>query len=153
MFSQAAAALRTGVVSSESLVAAAISRAKESSAAGINCFVSITDDALALTAARQSDQRRATGASLGPLDGIPFSVKDNFCVSGSATTAASAILKGFTAPYTAPCVQQLLDNGAIMIGKTNMDEFGMGSSTAFRSAQRFATDSHCPSPCWSSPNV
>ena len=129
---QAAAALRAGAVSSEALVQSALVRIGDTAAAGVNCVVSARQDDVALSAARESDVRRRAGKSLGPLDGVPFTVKDNFCVKGSPTTAASGVLAGFTPPYTASCVQNLLNGGAIVVGRTNMDEFGMGSSTAFR---------------------
>ena len=64
----------------------------------------------------------------GPLAGIPVAVKDIFCTEGIETTAASRILEGYRPPYTATAVRRLLDNGAAVLGKTNMDEFAMGSS-------------------------
>jgi hypothetical protein len=68
----------------------------------------------------------SAGKSLGPLDGVPISIKDNFCTEGVQTTAASKTLSGFIAPYDATVVRKLKDAGAVLIGKTNMDEFGMG---------------------------
>jgi Asp-tRNA(Asn)/Glu-tRNA(Gln) amidotransferase A subunit family amidase len=67
-----------------------------------------------------------------PHPGIPFTVKDNFSVAGSGCSAASHMLRGYTSPYTSPCVQAVLEAGAVLVGRTNMDEFGMGSSTAAR---------------------
>ncbi|OGY79658.1 MAG: aspartyl/glutamyl-tRNA amidotransferase subunit A [Candidatus Kerfeldbacteria bacterium RIFCSPHIGHO2_02_FULL_42_14] len=63
------------------------------------------------------------------ITGIPFAVKDNFCVQGMPTTAGSQILENYIPPYTATAVQRLLDQGAVLLGKTNMDEFAMGAST------------------------
>jgi aspartyl-tRNA(Asn)/glutamyl-tRNA(Gln) amidotransferase subunit A len=83
----------------------------------------------ALTRARELDRRRAAGETLGPLAGVPFTAKDNLCTTEGRTTAASKILQGFSAPYAATAVRRLLDAGAVLVGKTNMDEFGMGSST------------------------
>ncbi|MBV8579606.1 MAG: Asp-tRNA(Asn)/Glu-tRNA(Gln) amidotransferase subunit GatA [Candidatus Eremiobacteraeota bacterium] len=77
--------------------------------------------------ARRVDERVAAGESL-PLAGVPLAIKDNMCVLGTRTTAGSKILENFVAPYTATAVQRLLDAGALPVGKTNLDEFAMGSS-------------------------
>jgi aspartyl-tRNA(Asn)/glutamyl-tRNA(Gln) amidotransferase subunit A len=83
----------------------------------------------ALAAARALDRRRAAGEELGPLAGVPFTAKDNIATLTGQTTAASKILQGYRAPYQATAVSRLTAAGAILLGKTNMDEFGMGSST------------------------
>jgi aspartyl-tRNA(Asn)/glutamyl-tRNA(Gln) amidotransferase subunit A len=70
------------------------------------------------------------GSSTHPLSGIPFGVKDNIAVTDFQLTCASEMLRGFISPYTATAVQRLLDCGAVAVGKLNMDEFGMGSTTA-----------------------
>ncbi|HEX3469245.1 MAG TPA: Asp-tRNA(Asn)/Glu-tRNA(Gln) amidotransferase subunit GatA [Candidatus Elarobacter sp.] len=77
--------------------------------------------------ARWIDERIAGGEQL-PLAGVPVAIKDNMCLLGTHTTAGSKILEGFVAPYTATAVQRLLDAGALPVGKTNLDEFAMGSS-------------------------
>ncbi|GAC1302687.1 MAG: Asp-tRNA(Asn)/Glu-tRNA(Gln) amidotransferase subunit GatA [Vulcanimicrobiaceae bacterium] len=82
---------------------------------------------LASEAARRVDERIAAGERLA-LAGVPLAIKDNLCVTGTATTCASEILRGWIAPYTATAVRRLLDAGAIPLGKTNLDEFAMGSS-------------------------
>ena len=64
--------------------------------------------------------------SLGPLDGIPIAIKDNYATKGIQTSCGSVMLKGYTPPYNATVVQKMLGNGAVVMGKTNMDEFGMG---------------------------
>ncbi|XP_010002166.1 PREDICTED: glutamyl-tRNA(Gln) amidotransferase subunit A, mitochondrial [Chaetura pelagica] len=69
------------------------------------------------------------GQPLGPLDGIPVAVKDNFNTAGIETTCASNMLKGYIPPYNATVVQKLLDQGAVLLGKTNLDEFAMGSGS------------------------
>ncbi|KAK9837987.1 hypothetical protein WJX74_009088 [Apatococcus lobatus] len=85
----------------------------------------------ALTAARNIDEKVAagSGAALGPLAGVPISIKDNILTQGIETTAASNILSGYHPPYSATIISKLQDAGAIILGKTNLDAFGMGSST------------------------
>jgi aspartyl-tRNA(Asn)/glutamyl-tRNA(Gln) amidotransferase subunit A len=83
----------------------------------------------ALAQAQSIDLRIAQGESVGPLAGLPIAVKDNMCMTQGATTCASRILESFKAPYNATVVEQLLAADAVIIGKTNMDEFAMGSST------------------------
>lgn len=82
----------------------------------------------AIEQAKIIDSKRAKGEKLGRLAGVPIAVKDLFCTTGIETNACSKILSGYVPPYTATCVKRLEDQGAIIIGKTNMDEFAMGSS-------------------------
>uniref|UniRef100_M4BH83 Amidase domain-containing protein n=1 Tax=Hyaloperonospora arabidopsidis (strain Emoy2) TaxID=559515 RepID=M4BH83_HYAAE len=95
-----------------------------------NMFVS-TDFERALALAKASDERRAAGKSLGLLDGIPIGVKDVYCMENVPTTAGSHMLEGFVAPYESTVTQRLLDQGAVPLGKLNMDEFAMGSGTLY----------------------
>jgi len=92
----------------------------------VGAFLSLTEE-LARAHAERVDARVAAGEHL-PLAGVALAVKDNMCLRGTQTTAGSKILEGWNAPYTATAVQRILDAGAIPIGKTNLDEFAMGSS-------------------------
>ncbi|MDP7637318.1 MAG: Asp-tRNA(Asn)/Glu-tRNA(Gln) amidotransferase subunit GatA [Phycisphaerae bacterium] len=83
----------------------------------------------AMDTARSIDTRRQNARPLGPLGGVPVAVKDNLCTTDGKTTCSSRILADFQAPYTATAVQKLEDAGAVILGKTNLDEFAMGSST------------------------
>ncbi len=93
----------------------------------IRAFLTVTGE-LALEQAAAADQRRAGGSS-APLLGLPLAIKDVLATQGVPTTAGSRILEGFVPPYNATAVQKLFDAGAVMLGKTNTDEFAMGSST------------------------
>ena len=93
----------------------------------LNAFITETPE-LALERAKASDERRAKGAAASAMDGIPIAVKDLYCTDGVATTAGSHILEDFTPPYESTVTQNLKEAGAVMLGKTNMDEFAMGSA-------------------------
>jgi Asp-tRNA(Asn)/Glu-tRNA(Gln) amidotransferase A subunit family amidase len=95
-------------------------------ARALNAFIVETPD-LALKQAEESDKRRASGKA-GALDGIPLGIKDLFCTKGVQTTAASHILEGFIPQYESTVTQKLFNDGAVMLGKMNLDEFAMGSS-------------------------
>ncbi len=96
---------------------------------------------LAREHAERVDARVGAGERL-PLAGVPLAIKDNMCVTGTPTTCASEILRGWIAPYTATAVQRLLDAGAIPLGKTNLDEFAMGSSCENSALGRTANPWH-----------
>lgn len=94
----------------------------------VKAFNHVTEE-LALTQAAQVDEKIARGEALGLLEGIPMALKDNFCTEGIRTTCSSKILENFVPPYNGTVVEKLKDAGAILLGKLNMDEFAMGSST------------------------
>lgn len=93
----------------------------------VKSYVTVTDD-LAIEQARQADERIAKGENVTPLTGIPFSMKDCISTRGVRTTCSSKILENYVPQYSATVTKKLADAGAVLLGKTNMDEFGMGSS-------------------------
>jgi aspartyl-tRNA(Asn)/glutamyl-tRNA(Gln) amidotransferase subunit A len=123
--------LLSGKVTSEQLVKKAIDtfEADKKSPIPLNAFLEAYDDALEL--ARAADKEIAAKTGSKPLLGIPFAVKDNISVKGKRLTCASKILQGYRAPYNATVIQRLVDAGAIPLGRCNMDEFAMGSSTEY----------------------
>ena len=92
----------------------------------LNSFITVTAD-FALAAAAAADKRIASGDA-GPLTGVPIAHKDIFCTDGVRTSCGSRMLDNFVSPYDATVVARLKDAGMVMLGKTNMDEFAMGSS-------------------------
>ena len=101
----------------------------------LGAYISVTADR-ALEQARLADHRLAQGTA-GPLTGVPMQIKDNISTAGTATTCGSRMLEGYVPPYDATVTRRLAEAGAVMLGKGNMDEFAMGSSTensAFRPA-------------------
>jgi len=94
----------------------------------IFAYLTLTKN-LAMEQAREVDGKIARGEQIGILEGIPGAIKDNICVAGVRSTAASKILDNYIAPYDATVIKNLKEAGAVILGKTNMDEFAMGSST------------------------
>lgn len=94
----------------------------------LHSFLCVTADQ-ALEQARQVDAKIAAGEEIGLLAGVPIAIKDNMCTKGIPTTCGSRILEGFVPPYESTVTTKLAQAGAVMVGKTNMDEFAMGSST------------------------
>jgi len=119
------AGLAAGDFSSEELTRHYLDRI-ERLGAGLNAFVTVTGEQ-ALTQARAADAR-LRGGDAAPLTGIPIAHKDIFCTDGARTSCGSRMLDNFVAPYDATVVERLRDAGVVMLGKTNMDEFAMGSS-------------------------
>lgn len=94
----------------------------------INAFTEVLHER-AIEQAHVVDARLARGESVGPLAGVPLAIKDNLCLAWGKTTCASRMLAEYRSPYTATAVQRVLDAGAVIIGKANLDEFAMGSGT------------------------
>ncbi|WP_422114870.1 Asp-tRNA(Asn)/Glu-tRNA(Gln) amidotransferase subunit GatA [Brachybacterium sp. UNK5269] len=122
-----AAALGTGEISSEELTRAHLDRIAAVDGE-LNAFLHVNEDE-ALTTSRDVDARRAAGDQLHPLAGVPIAVKDVVVTEGQPTTAGSRILEGWIPPYDATLVTRLRAAGLPILGKTNLDEFAMGSST------------------------
>ena len=119
--------LDAGEISALDLTRACLDQIRSLNGA-LNAFLEVyTDEASA--AAKKSDARRADGNILGPLDGIPLALKDNLMDQGKRITAGSKILTNHIAAYDATAVRKLKEQGAVILGRTNMDEFAMGSST------------------------
>lgn len=95
----------------------------------VQAFINIRDRNDLLNEAKEIDQRRLKGENIGILDGLPIAVKDNICTQNIPTTCASRMLENFVPPYNATVIERIRNADGIIIGKTNMDEFAMGSST------------------------
>jgi aspartyl-tRNA(Asn)/glutamyl-tRNA(Gln) amidotransferase subunit A len=122
-----AEAVRRGELTAERVVSDALDRIDGRNAA-LNAFLHVARNE-ALGQARSLDTRRARGEGLGPLAGVPVALKDAICTRNIPSTAGSRILAGYRPPYDATVVERLRAADAIVIGKTNLDEFAMGSST------------------------
>jgi aspartyl-tRNA(Asn)/glutamyl-tRNA(Gln) amidotransferase subunit A len=119
--------LRSGDTTASALLEDALETASRTEAQ-LHAFLTIDTDG-AREAAARADADLADGVDLGPLHGIPVALKDNMCTLGVETTAGSQILAGYIPPYDATVVAKLRGGGAVIVGKTNLDEFAMGSST------------------------
>jgi len=119
--------LRSGELTAVDLLASVLDRAHRTEAQ-LHAYLTIDREG-AGRAAAQADADLAEGLDHGPLHGMPLALKDNMCTRGLETTASSQILSGYHPPYDATVVSKLRQGGAVIVGKTNLDEFAMGSST------------------------
>ncbi len=122
-----AAAIREGKTTAVEATRAMLDRIEEEDKQ-LNCYVTVDKEG-ALRQAARVQEKIEKGELSGPLAGVPMAVKDNLCTEGILTTCASRILHNFVPTYTAEAVLRLQEAGAVILGKTNMDEFAMGSTT------------------------
>ena len=124
---QIAAAVASGEVSSVEVTRAHLDRIAQTDV-HVRAFLYVAEEA-ALAAAQAVDDQRTAGQPLGPLAGVPLALKDVFTTTDMPTTCGSRILAGWQPPYDATITARLRQAGVVILGKTNMDEFAMGSST------------------------
>ena len=119
--------LEKGEITSEEITRSYFERIKEKDPE-VKAYISILEDE-AITKAKEIDEARKSGKKVGKFAGIPIGIKDNMCITGTRTTCSSKMLENFVAPYNATVIEKLNAEGLIYLGKTNLDEFAMGSST------------------------
>ena len=122
-----AEAIKTGKTSAVDAMEAVIAQI-EKEESDLNCYVTFDKEA-ARKAAKEAQDKIEAGTLTGPLAGVPFAIKDNMCTKGVLTTCSSKILENFIPQFDSEAVKRLIDAGAVIVGKTNMDEFAMGSTT------------------------
>ncbi len=119
--------MKTKALSAKEAAMAYLDRIEEAEPQ-IGAYLTVTREE-AVKTAEEMDKRRMAGEDLPPLGGVPMAIKDNVCTAGIKTTCASKILHNFVPPYDATAYRKLKDAGSVLLGKANMDEFAMGSST------------------------
>jgi aspartyl-tRNA(Asn)/glutamyl-tRNA(Gln) amidotransferase subunit A len=122
-----AARIKARTLSSTEVTRAYLERIKKCEPA-LHAFVTLLEKE-SLDQARRVDEKIASGEPVGPLAGVPIAIKDNMMITGARTTCSSKILENYIAPYDSTVITKLKEAGAVFIGKTNLDEFAMGSST------------------------
>lgn len=140
-----AAKIKAGEVTAVEAMQAVVAQI-EKSEDKLNCYVTF-DKEKALQAAAKADEDIKAGKLTGPLAGVPFAIKDNMCTEGMLTTCSSKILGNFVPTFSSEAVIKLQEAGAVIIGKTNMDEFAMGSTTetsAFGATKNPRNTEHVP---------